>query len=510
MDQGSFLALLEASQSAVESSDLALRAAEEALTAAKSANFQAKAALKAIKEFSASGGEIQIDLKKNKCETCRKKKCLHGELLQEALCKDPSGFIVRAIGDSWTSKYMGKVGKIISCNQSKKQKFLNVQWENLSRTENFTFSSKSGPKFVIECKLKPEFPELQIKEKKMNERDSPLTVNCPSCRLNPCQRGNFLTEALPNPSGLKVRSIGKSFPERYRNALGTVIIKQGQNITLRWDNTGEIRENTISSKSGPRFTIECTRVGSSPVLSSVSTGELPEVSEHYDNEMEDFILLSSNKNPIVDLDEDDESLVKSFSTTSITGDYLDMLPITNKALEKSEDPVLKRVLMGVNSIQLDKQSALFVYLSTCKDRPRTLVIVSWDNVSAISQDCQSSGFSCLSIQFNNFNDFERLKNGQSNLLVTTAHVAQDILDIPDISFSNVIFFDLPIFFQYRKISSRSQRNLLTLFHDGDGAFYELFRRNFHTDTSSMKLPPWPFHNIGSSDTLMISEHISRE
>ena len=105
----------------MESSDLALRAAEEALTAAKSANFQAKAALKAIKECSASGGEIQIDLKKNKCETCRKKKCLHGELLQEALCKDPSGFIVRAVGDSWTSKYMGKIGKIISCNQSKKQ-----------------------------------------------------------------------------------------------------------------------------------------------------------------------------------------------------------------------------------------------------------------------------------------------------------------------------------------------------------------------------------------------------
>ena len=308
-----------------------------------------------------------------------------------------------------------------------------------------------------------------------------------------------------------MRSIGKSFPERYRNALGTVIIKQGLNITLRWDNTGEIRENTISSKSGPRFTIECTRVDNSPVLSSVSTGDLSEVSEHYDDEMEDFIMLSSNKNPIVDLDEDDESLVKSFSSTSITDGYSDMLPFTNKALDKSEDHVLKRVLMGVNSIQLDKQSALFVYLSTCKDRPRTLVIVSLENVIAISHDCKSSGFSCLSIQFYLTSDVvEKLKNGQSNLLVTTADVAQIIMD-HDISFPNIIIFDLPTNISiYRKISSSSQRNLLTLFHDGDGAFYELFRSNFHTDTSSMKLPPWPFHNIGSSDTLMISEHLARD
>ena len=71
MDPGSLLSLLEASQTAVESSDLALRAAEEALTTAKAANTQAKAALKAVKEFSA-GGEV----KRSKCETCRKKKCL--------------------------------------------------------------------------------------------------------------------------------------------------------------------------------------------------------------------------------------------------------------------------------------------------------------------------------------------------------------------------------------------------------------------------------------------------
>ena len=143
----------------------------------------------------------------------------------------------------------------------------------------------------------------------MNERNFPLPVNCPSCRFNPCQRGNFLTEALSNPCGLKVRSIGKSFPERYRDALGTVIIKQGQNITLRWDNTGEIRENTISSKSGPRFIIECTRVdnlSNSPVQNSVSVSEPYEDDQDYDNEREDFIMLSFNKNPVIDIDDDCE------------------------------------------------------------------------------------------------------------------------------------------------------------------------------------------------------------
>ena len=527
MDQVSLLALLEASQSAVESSDLALRAAEEALTAAKSANSQANAALRAVKEFSAGGGETRIDVKKNKCETCRKKKCLHGELLQESLCKDPSGFIVRAIGDSWTSKYMGRVGKIISCNQSKKQKFLNVQWENLSRTENFTFSSKSGPKFVIECKLKPEFPQLQIKEKKIDERDSPLTENCQSCKVNPCQRGNFLTEAFPNPSGLKVRSTGKSFPERYRNALATVIIKQGLNITLRWDNTGEIRENTISSKSGSRFIIECTRVDknfdTSPVLSSVSTGDLSEVSEQFDNEIEDFIMLSSNKNPIVDLDEDDEIM----KTDSLSESFRIAMTLSSKKVqvenidvddEKSDSSGRRRILKQVETyIDKDKHSTLFTCLYVCRVE-RNLIIVDVKNVLSITQYCNSNRFPCLSLYdtaSRNMKEavIERFKNSRSNVLVTTAQIAQDALDLDrSFTFKNVIFFDVPTNINfYRKISNRSQSDVFTLFNDDDdGAFYELFRRNFHTDVSSMKLPPWPFHNIGTSDTLMIYENLSKD
>ena len=340
-----------------------LRAAEEALTAARAANTQAKAALKAVKEFSAAGGggEIQIEKKRNKCETCRKKNCLHGELLQESLCKDPSGFIVRAIGESWTVKYMGKIGRIISCNQTKKQRFLNVQWENSSKTENFTFSSKAGPKFVIECKLKPEFPELQIKEKNTNDRNSPLAVNCPSCRFNPCRRGKFLTEALPNPSGLKVRSVGKSFPERYRDAVGTVIIKKGANITLRWDNTWEIRENTINSKSGPRFLIECEKVSSpelspSPTNNNISVGDISSVDSG--DETADFIMLSSNKKPVVNVDEEDESnktedcLAGSFSAKSSSFSDHDILSDVSDD-ESNETNFQQTALITENYVEID-------------------------------------------------------------------------------------------------------------------------------------------------------------
>ena len=497
MDPGSLLSLLEASQSAVETSDLALRAAEEALTAARAANTQAKAALKAVKEFSA-GGEV----KRSKCETCRKKKCLHGELLQESLCKDPSGFVVRAVGESWTAKYLGKIGKIISCNQSKKQKFLNVQWENLTRTENFTFSSKSGPKFVIECKLKPEFPEMQIKEKNMNERNSPLAINCPSCRFNPCQRGNFLTEALSNPCGLKVRSIGKSFPERYRDALGTIIIKQGQNITLRWDNTGEIRENTISSKSGPRFIIECTRVdnlSNSPVQNSVSVNDpYDEDDQDYDNEMEDFIMLSSNKNPVIDIDDDSERKKVEDSASEFAKYFYDLCEYSHVSFfsRSREGKVLNE----------DKQSALMGILAFNEEwiGKFTVVISNIGNVFSTSQNFITRGHSCFSLL--NLSNTDRIMDEfeKGRILVTHPSVAQH-LDIYDISFTRVVFLDFPLdAYLYKKFLVKTKRCFIfSLFDKNEEMCYYNFRNFRKTET---ELPPWPAY-MNSSQSFLIVEHV---
>jgi len=481
MDPGSLLSLLEASQSAVESSDLALRAAEEALTAARAANTQAKAALKAVKEFSAGGEiEIQTEHKRAKCETCRKKRCLHGELLQESLCKDPSGYIVRAIGESWTAKYLGKIGKIISCNQSKQQKFLNIQWENLSRTENFTFSSKSGPKFVIECKLKPEFPELQMKEKNLNERNSPIAVNCPSCRLKPCQRGKFLTEALPNPSGLKVRSIGKSFPERYRDALGTIIIKQGSHVTLRWDNTGEIRENTINSKSGPRFVIECeyervssTELSPSPASNHISVEDIS-LDDDSDDETEDFIMLSSNKNPVVDIDEEEESIKadKGFEEESLSFlmDHGHLARITQKIVWVEDK---------------DKSSFLLDYLDAIGGDHKTIIVAEHTNMSSVSQICTSNGYPCPFIagevgeevskyEERKANLLKEFFSGRSRLLLLTPRFVATT-KLVDVSCDHIIMYDSMIRYGmlwYDRAICKTGRHgkfglATTFFNDGD-------------------------------------------
>jgi len=457
MDPGSLLSLLEATQSAVESSDLALRAAEEALTAARAANTQAKAALKAVKEFSAAGGggEIQIEKKRNKCETCRKKNCLHGELLQESLCKDPSGFIVRAIGESWNAKYLGNIGRIISVNQTKQQKFLNVQWENSSKTENFTFLSKSGPKFVIECKLKPEFPELQIKEKNTNDRNSPLSVTCPSCGFNPCKRGKVLTEfQLPfftNQSGLEVRSVGKSFPERYRDALGTVIVKQGSNITLRWDNTGEIRENTINSKSGPRFLIECERVSSaelspSPANNNISAEDISSVDSG--DETEDFIMLSSNKNPVVDVDEEDESKkteecsARSFAAgSSLSTLYNNPSSDSSDGKADETDSQLARITQNVVHVEeCVKKSYLLDLLEAREGDHRTIIITAYMNVSSLSQLCNSNGFPSLYMLEEKRKDIlNEFKSGRFRVLLMT-HIDAIMMSEVYVSCQHVIIY----------------------------------------------------------------------
>ena len=425
MDRGSFLSLLEASQSAVESSDEALRAAENALAAARFANSQAKTVLRAVQEFSAGGGGGGSRTEqKNKCDTCKKKKCLHGELLQEFLFKDPSGLIVRAIGDSWTSKYIGKIGKIVSCNQSKKQKFLNVQWENLSRTENFTFSSKGGPKFAVECKLKPAFPELQIKPKNNSERESSFVG----------LKGSYLTEGVPNPSGMKVRAVGKSFPERYRDALGTVIIKQGPNITIRWDNTGEIRENTIDSKSGPRFIIESVNnsltTSPAPVSRSISAGGISQAEE---SEEEEFIMLSSNKNPVVDLDEDEEgSPTKSRSDAimdvddeRIDGEVSDLINIDHSIIQAEEE---------------DKFTILLKLLQSNEKSKKFLTVIVAENVFSITMYCNAKGYPCIPLLFESKKQaLEMIFEREKSIIVTTSYFAYDL----DISIHHLILFDFP-------------------------------------------------------------------
>ena len=332
--------LYAATKSAVDMSEKALLAAEEALAAARIANAQAKAAFEAVDSYMGTGGRVKENgnlhleehrIQNAKCSNCKWSPCLHGKVLTKSYKKLP-GVVVRAIGESWSSKQLGLVGKVISVNQSKQNTFLNVQWESQNKTENYTHFSKSGPKFVIECKLRPLFPELKQGNKtkmssELNTAYNNSSKTCSLCHRDPCLNGKYLTEARNVEVGMRLRSFGKSFPERYRDLAATVVSRKGDTIEVRWTSLGEVRSNTVLSKSGARFIVECLSGKSKSTKNSGQNTEDEKESfsefsssrnseEHYEHEDatddDSFIMLASPSdggNNIVDIDDPEEDRV---------------------------------------------------------------------------------------------------------------------------------------------------------------------------------------------------------
>ena len=332
--------LYAATKSAVDMSEKALLAAEEALAAARIANAQAKAAFEAVDSYMGTGGRVKENgnlhleehrIQNAKCSNCKWSPCLHGKVLTKSYKKLP-GVVVRAIGESWSSKQLGLVGKVISVNQSKQNTFLNVQWESQNKTENYTHFSKSGPKFVIECKLRPLFPELKQGNKtkmssELNTAYNNSSKTCSLCHRDPCLNGKYLTEARNVEVGMRLRSFGKSFPERYRDLAATVVSRKGDTMEVRWTSLGEVRSNTVLSKSGARFIVECLSGKSKSTKNSGQNTEDEKESfsefsssrnseEHYEHEDatddDSFIMLASPSdggNNIVDIDDPEEDRV---------------------------------------------------------------------------------------------------------------------------------------------------------------------------------------------------------
>ena len=352
--------LYAATKSAVDMSEKALLAAEEALAAARIANAQAKAAFEAVDSYMGTGGRVKENgnlhleehrIQNAKCSNCKWSPCLHGKVLTKSYKKLP-GVVVRAIGESWSSKQLGLVGKVISVNQSKQNTFLNVQWESQNKTENYTHFSKSGPKFVIECKLRPLFPELKQGNKtkissELNTAYNNSSKTCSLCHRDPCLNGKYLTELRYVEVGMRLRSFGKSFPERYRDLAATVVSRKGDSIEVRWTSLGEVRSNTVLSKSGARFIVECLSGKSKSTKNSGQNTEDEKESfsefsssrnseEHYEHDDatddDSFIMLASPSdggNNIVDIDDPEEDRdLEGQERDSVDGIRMEAVQIT--------------------------------------------------------------------------------------------------------------------------------------------------------------------------------------
>ena len=371
--------LYAATKSAVDMSEKALLAAEEALAAARIANAQAKAAFEAVDSYMGTGGIVKENgnlhleehrIQNAKCSNCKWSPCLHGKVLTKSYKKLP-GVVVRAIGESWSSKQLGLVGKVISVNQSKQNTFLNVQWESQNKTENYTHFSKSGPKFVIECKLRPLFPELKQGNKtkmssELNTAYNNSSKTCSLCHRDPCLNGKYLAEPRYVEVGMRLRSFGKSFPERYRDLAATVVSKKGDTIEVRWTSLGEVRSNTVLSKSGARFIVECLSGKSKSTKNSGQKEDEKESfsefsssrnsEEHYEHDDatddDSFIMLASPSdggNNIVDIDDPEEDRdLEGQERDSVDGIRMEAVQITVSNSGNRNMDVINNILTHSN------------------------------------------------------------------------------------------------------------------------------------------------------------------
>ena len=242
--------LTKAVKSSLEMSEAALKAAEEAVAAAKIAKIHAQAAFSAVKIA------LEVDERKKekeeRCGNCKKKMslCLHEQSLVESF-KNPEGMRVQASGDSWSSKFLGKTGTIVSTKQTKVHNFVNVLWDREEKAEQYTFLSKMEPKFIIHCKSKSpsKVPEPLKKSQAVTSEVVEISTDaksetCSNCKQSPCFNGRFLTSYRADYFGIMVKHV-----DFHKNKIGTVVEFLNGIFKVNWSKTIASRKMTISSKS---------------------------------------------------------------------------------------------------------------------------------------------------------------------------------------------------------------------------------------------------------------------
>merc|ERR1712110_339251 len=279
---------------------------------------------------------------------------------------------------------------------------------------------------------------------------------------------------------------------------------QGPHVTLRWDNTGEIRENTINSKSGPRFVIECEyeRVSSTELSPSSASNQISvediSLDDDSDDETEDFIMLSSNKNPVVDIDEEEESIKadKGFEEESLSFlmDHGHLARITQKIVWVEDK---------------DKSSFLLDYLDAIGGDHKTIIVAEHTNMSSVSQICTSNGYPCPFIagevgeevskyEERKANLLKEFFSGRSRLLLLTPRFVATT-KLVDVSCDHIIMYDSMIRYGmlwYDRVICKTGRHgkfglATTFFNDGDAhCSLKLFK---FLNICNQEIPPWLYN-----------------
>ena len=157
----------------------------------------------------------------------------------------------------------------------------------------------------------------------------------------------------------------------------------------------------------------------------------------------------------------------------------------------------------------DKQSTLMDILASTEEWSGkfTVIITNIDNVSSILQHCRTRGYSCFSYNLSYIkpdrnqvmNEFEKCQ-----ILVIDYYVAQDL----DISFTRVIFFDIPLIINTELYKKFVRINTKRCF------IFSLFNKNEEINYHNFwlikkELPPWPAY-MNSSQSFLIVEHVLNE
>ena len=97
-----------------------------------------------------------------------------------------------------------------------------------------------------------------IKEKK----GKTIQKTCDNCKQKPCLHGKDLTESsYEDPTGLRVRSSGKSWPDDEKGRVGNIVnykkTSQTNFLLVLWDSETIIYNYTFLSKGASKFVLEC-------------------------------------------------------------------------------------------------------------------------------------------------------------------------------------------------------------------------------------------------------------
>ena len=143
-----------------------------------------------------------------------------------------------------------------------------------------------------------------------DQHEQTQETDCKVCNQSPCLSGQFLTESIKHPVGLRVKATGDSWAvSKHRGKCGTVVsykhTKVNNFFNILWDHKKAKsyvhQQFTYLAKGKPKFTIECQPHIQS--FSSAATNDLPVESQSHKN-YHDFTTL---QNDVEDESEDDDS-----------------------------------------------------------------------------------------------------------------------------------------------------------------------------------------------------------